>query len=164
MWVLYHYIIVREEHLSAWQSMSVKWLLSFVQGYDQDDTLRQSVRMLRETAQLGYVEATLHLSQYYVLGYYGGISYDRAAAYVRDFIQSSKPTNISKIFHFTKLTHSMRYVKSLSPVCFLNLLTFNRSCDVSTCSWKYRLCIYSHISQFLTPYSKLKSIGSLICR
>ena len=68
----------------------------------------QSLRELRDVANLGYLESQLTLCRSYVLGHHGGIRVSQAIAYVKDFLQKSQPTHVDQIYEYQQLTHSMR--------------------------------------------------------
>ncbi|XP_064644343.1 cyclin-F-like [Lineus longissimus] len=71
----------------------------------------QSIRELRDVGSLGEIESQLRLCQAYVRGQFGGISSSQAASFVREFVQSSKPTNIQDIYNWNRdLTNTMRYI------------------------------------------------------
>ncbi|XP_064617848.1 cyclin-F-like isoform X2 [Liolophura sinensis] len=71
----------------------------------------ESIRQLRGIAEEGDSEAQLALCRCYVNGKYGGIEKHQAAAFVRGFVQSSKPSNAHKLFRSSsELTPSMRYI------------------------------------------------------
>lgn len=68
-----------------------------------------SIRELREITKLGHLEAKLTLCKYYACRRFGGIPPEQAAVFVRDFVQSMKPTNTHECFKTSQeLTSSMR--------------------------------------------------------
>lgn len=70
-----------------------------------------SIRKLRDLTSLGYLDAKLALCKYYAGGKYGGISQNQAAAFVKDMVQSTVPTNTQDCFLTSReLTPSMRYI------------------------------------------------------
>ncbi|KAL3876589.1 hypothetical protein ACJMK2_034420 [Sinanodonta woodiana] len=80
----------------------------------------ESIRKLRVIANLDCLEAKLELCHYYSLGKYGGISKEKAASFIQDFIHSIQPFNIQDSFRTSQeLTASMRYilVDWLAEVC-----------------------------------------------
>ena len=70
----------------------------------------KSMRAMRNVAKLGYLESQLTLCHAYVSGKYGGYTHQQAADFVRNFVQSSQPTNVHDIYKNNKneLNHSMR--------------------------------------------------------
>ena len=68
----------------------------------------ESIRALRDVVSKENLDSVLHLCRFYAQGKYGGITEQHAAAFVQDFIQSSKPTRVAEIYKNTELTHSMR--------------------------------------------------------
>ncbi|XP_013409126.1 cyclin-F [Lingula anatina] len=71
----------------------------------------KSIRMLRDIANKGQLEAQLSLCHLYADGKYGGISEAQAAGFMKEFVQSTKPSDIHDIFRWNyDITNSMRYI------------------------------------------------------
>ncbi|KAK3089144.1 hypothetical protein FSP39_001220 [Pinctada imbricata] len=71
----------------------------------------ESIRQLRDIANMGHLDAKLTLCESYSRHVYGGITGQKAAMYVRDFVQSTTPTNTQECFQTSQeLTASMRYI------------------------------------------------------
>ena len=107
---VYSYLIINIVILTLYH------LLLFQSSPDKGGEL-ESIRQLRDIASLGgHLDATLALCKSYAAGKYGGISYRQAAAFVREFVQSAKPTNLQDIFAWNvDITHSMRYMSFEIP-------------------------------------------------
>ncbi|CAI9720459.1 cyclin-F-like isoform X2 [Octopus vulgaris] len=71
----------------------------------------ESIRELRDIASSGNLNAQLTLCHYYASSKFGGLHQTQAAAFIRDFVHSSKSSSIQKIFRCNhELTPNMRYI------------------------------------------------------
>ncbi|GAB1600395.1 cyclin-F-like isoform X2 [Argonauta hians] len=71
----------------------------------------ESIRELRDIASSGNLNAQLTLCHYYAYSKFGALHQTQAAAFTRDFVQSSKSSSIQKIFSCNhELTPNMRYI------------------------------------------------------
>ena len=98
---------------STWSTRD-RWvsILFYLQGDMDRGHELQIIRHLRDIAMTGCREAVLELCSIYAEGRFGGIPRSQATAFVRDFVQSTKPSGIYRVFQNSDnqdITHSMRY-------------------------------------------------------